>query len=100
MEWQQIETAPKDGTEILVWFGCGDVPVVHVAWYRSKEEWENSGQYCGGWDSIEDWEGWWSYTTGSVSQEKLDGYRTPTHWTPYEAPNACGEPGLTEPGKD
>ena len=76
--WQPIETAPKDGTEILVYKDMATVPVIHIAWYRNKEEWEASGQYCGGWDTLEEWEGWWSYTEGSVSQSKIE----PTHWMP------------------
>jgi hypothetical protein len=90
--WQPIETAPRDGTEVLVLLDCASVAVVHIAWYRSREEWEESGQFCGGWDSLEEWEGWWSYTRNSVSQEKLEGFGAPTHWLPMpiapEAPNA------------
>lgn len=85
INWQPIETAPKDGTEILVLVSSGGVTVAHIAWYRSSEEWVNSGQYCGGWDNLEDWEGWWTYIN-SVTQEKLEGYTTPLYWTNFEDP--------------
>lgn len=84
--WQPIETAPKDGTEILLLLDCATVPVVHIGWWNSREEWERVGQICGGCDSLEEWEGWWAYTRNSVTQEKLDGFRSPTHWMPFEPP--------------
>lgn len=37
-------------------------------------------------DSREEWVGWWSYTRGSVTQEKLDDWQTPTHWAPWNGP--------------
>ena len=77
-KWQPIETAPKDGTEVLVYRDMATVPVIHIAWYRNKEEWENSGKHVGGLDTLEEWEGWWSYTENSVSQSKIK----PTHWMP------------------
>jgi hypothetical protein len=80
LKWQPIDTAPKDGTGVLVLLDCASVHVVHIAWWNSREEWESSGQYCGGWDSVDDWEGWWAYTQNSVTQEKLQGHRLPTHW--------------------
>jgi hypothetical protein len=86
MEWQPIESAPKDGTDILVYYECATVPIVHIAFYRGKDEWESSGKYCGGWNSLEEWEGWWSYTTNSISQDKLIGFSEPTHWMPLSKP--------------
>ena len=85
-EWRPIETAPKDGTEVLVYVEVATVPVAHIAFYRSAEQWETEGQYCGGWDSVEEWEGWWSYVRHSVTQEKLDDITTPTHWMPLPSP--------------
>ena len=91
--WQDISTAPKDGTGILVYTDIATVPVVHIAWYRNADEWERSGQYCGGWESLEEWEGWWSYVHNSISQEKLEGFKEPTHWMPLpKAPTTTGEP--------
>jgi hypothetical protein len=71
-EWQPIESAPKDGTDIIVGFDFATVWIVHVAWYRN-EGIEN------GCESPED-VGWWSYVRHSVTQEKLEGHYTPTHW--------------------
>lgn len=73
IDWQPIETAPKDGDNILVY---ADI------WVADEYDmWRDQG-----FDSKEDLIGWWSYTRGSVSQEKLDEYRTPTHWAPYNSP--------------
>jgi hypothetical protein len=35
MDWQPIETAPRDGTEILVWGGGHDVASV---WWQDGDE--------------------------------------------------------------
>lgn len=81
MQWMPIDTAPKDGTEILVYFDYATVPIVHIAWFRNKEEWEYSGKWSG-WDSLEEWEGWWTYPEHSVTQKKLEDSYAPTHWIP------------------
>lgn len=86
MEWQQIDTAPKDGTCILVLCNCAGQDIVHIAWYNSKEEWEECGKYIHEDESLEEWEGWWSYTENSVSQSKLDGCLCPKYWMPYVSP--------------
>lgn len=71
--WQPIATAPKDETEIIVGFDCATVWIVHLAWWRLPDE------VC---EVPPEDEGWWSYVRGSVCQEKLDSWRTPTHWLP------------------
>jgi hypothetical protein len=62
-EWQPIETAPKDGTEILVFYERAGARFVHIAW------WENHSN------------NFWFYLS-SVSQDALGGDNAPTHWMP------------------
>jgi hypothetical protein len=70
-----IENAPRDGTDIIVGFDSASVWIVHVAWWRELEDWMRDDPEWG-----EEDVGWWSYTKHSVTQEKLEGHRTPTHW--------------------
>ncbi|KFC62763.1 hypothetical protein FF80_03330 [Devosia sp. LC5] len=83
IDWQPIETAPKDGTHILVYTDIATVDVVHIAFWVEDEHdmWRDQG-----FDSKAELIGWWSYTRNSVSQDKLDEWRTPTHWAPYNPP--------------
>ena len=73
--WQPIETAPKDGTRVLLWIEWSDVPVVgefsHGRWQADTEHYSVScGAGCYG---------------GSVSSDR---YMKPTHWRPLPAPPA------------
>lgn len=58
MGWQPIETAPKDGTDILVGFAHQDRPSVVVGWFDKWAEYD--------------------------SQNVLKG--NPTHWMPLPPP--------------
>lgn len=68
--WQPIETAPKDGTWVLV-TGCNTSPVILVAGYREEKQlW----QYPGRWVA-------YGYVT----------LATPTHWMSLPAPPPATE---------
>jgi len=64
-EWQSIETAPKDGSAVLLWCGEGLLfePFQCVGRFRREETWT-------GWVDV---------------YEGVD-LTTPTHWMPLPAP--------------
>lgn len=70
-EWQPIETAPKDGTDVIVMYMHCETQCVFNAFYASEEHhWEKRDV------------GWWSYEHSEVSRIRLDGFMTPTYWMP------------------
>lgn len=82
MGWQPIETAPRDGSEIIVLINSACVPIVRSAWRDdgfdgySVEDAADIGLARN--DSVV---GWWSYRH-SVTQEMLAGYDYPIAWMP------------------
>ena len=73
-DWRPIDTAPKDGTSVLVYWTDGMTDgYASIAFYDDG---------ISGEDSI----GWWSYRN-SVGQEQV----APTHWLPFEPPQENGE---------
>lgn len=82
MKWQPIETAPKDGTDIIVMHVHISTQIVHAAFWIDEEQ---------GLDKPGD-TGWWSYDKSEGSRIKLDDWLTPTHWMPLpEPPNVSRE---------
>jgi hypothetical protein len=77
MKWQPIESAPKDGSDVLVMYMHIDTQIVHNAFYASEVDWDDCDV------------GWWSYDHSEVSRIKLDDWMTPTYWMPL--PDAPGD---------
>lgn len=84
-EWQPIETAPKDGTAILIWQPDGA-----KNWYMPRESlpdggiytlederllWFDDGRYAIGY--WRPWGGWGNRNSSTVE---------PTHWMPLPTP--------------
>lgn len=82
-DWQGIESAPKDGTEIDVWVG-GEFPrrVTDVQWREptDSEWWVHGG------DTIETPEATWHDAFGPLGRSEQ-----PTHWKPSPAPPERGD---------
>lgn len=75
-EWKTIDTAPKDETNIIVGYDFATVWIVHVAWWREVDDNLRAFNWS------DDDTGWWSYIENSMTQTKLEGPHTPTHWMP------------------
>jgi hypothetical protein len=80
-EWQPIETAPKDGTEILVYrHDCGILLARWIAAGQFLTEPELASMTD---DEVEtpDW-----FVADFVSGCRLDDNEAPTHWMPLPEP--------------
>lgn len=65
--WLPIDTAPMDGTEVIVGYEIATVWIARNARFVRADEWTPR--------EPDDTDGWWSYSN-SVTQEQLH----PTHW--------------------
>lgn len=80
MDWQLIDTAPKDGTEILGW--KDEYGIILIRWtspieFLTEEECVKIGDSS----EQEDW-----FYADFVSGGRLEGDAIPTHWMPLPKP--------------
>ena len=73
-DWQPIETAPKDGTALLLYFPHIDL-VIRGSW-----EWQGEGDWE---SSVSDWQDW---TTDRDVVLQEDPSYAPTLWMPCISP--------------
>jgi hypothetical protein len=88
MDWQPIETAPRDGTEILIWDegdnGFGWV----VARYETKEGWAAIGSTT---DMMKVGRVRW-HVAAQMYRGRYQLIKKPTYWMPLPAPPEDREP--------
>jgi len=70
MEWQPIETAPKDGREVLIFLGFPFNCIKKARWYKPWKNWQAG-----------------TYPIDPVRDEMFGiGGGLPTHWMPLPEP--------------
>jgi hypothetical protein len=82
--WRPISPEQMDGEEWIVGYDSATVWITRAAWWDEGELWQEQK-----FDSQAEARGWWSYKH-SVTQEKLEGRQTPTHYL-------CPSPPPDEP---
>lgn len=94
LAWRPIETAPKDGTEILAW--RDDCGVVIVAWTcQSNLMTDDEIEKADLGDSADDCDWFSAYGFGC---DWMSGTEAPTHWMPI--PNGPSLDAILAPGGD
>lgn len=77
MNWQPIETAPKDGTKVLIVDESGNMDVaIYIEEWRERQEFVRSAKDGNVYRTVREDLGWWDsdYCIG------------PTHWMPLPEP--------------
>ena len=74
LNWQAITDEQKDGDDWIVGYDIATAWIVRSAWWSDGSLYDHHG-----YDTPEEDRGWWSYKNGNT-QEKLEGFETPTHF--------------------
>lgn len=74
--WYTIDSAPKDGSEILVLILTPVMALIRNAYFDNGDLWDIAD-----FESREHLRGWWS-PTSSCGDEKLTGFFAPNYWMP------------------
>ncbi len=86
--WRDIATAPKDGSEILVWReDCG----VLLARFTSLGEFLTDAELEAFDEDTTYYEDW--FYADFISGGRMEGEEAPTHWQPLPAPPTPSQPG-------
>ncbi len=72
-EWQPIETAPTDGTRVLLWTPDLDPPTIQAEWRSYDDSMPDAGYWVDVWNN-------------DMIESAANGYITATHWMPLPAP--------------
>jgi len=75
-QWQPIETAPKDGTEIILWFPFKDIAINGLYGEVSEGDWETG------------YRKWMEWLVADELWFQEDPSQAPTHWMPLPSTEA------------
>ena len=72
--WAPIETAPKNGKQLILWCASAERMILEAMWSMRKGEWVE-----------------WSISGfGNMEWVRLEPYEIPTHWMRVEPPLPAG----------
>lgn len=69
--WKSIETAPRDGSQVLVFCDASDIPISGGYWYKKEKCW-----ICGGYMRKQFPPTHWMPLPPAPGQQNEDGYET------------------------
>lgn len=78
-EWKGIDSAPKDGTEIILMKAGRVSSGSWVEWSETESHYDSTGNYIGR-TTVEEGASWCSYDGGFCEDDE------PTHWMPLPEP--------------